>query len=75
MKIDQLICLPKFDINNIEYNNNTLKIFVSFKSKRSQCPVCGIFSASVHDSYTRTISDLPACLSKYNHYHFKNEKF
>ena len=52
MRVNQRICLPKFDINNIEHNNNALKIFVSFKSKRSQFPVCGSFSASVHDSYT-----------------------
>src|SRR5665647_1716536 len=58
MRINHLIGLPKFSINKIEHNNNNLKIFASFKSRRSQCPVCGSFSISVHDSYTRKLADL-----------------
>ena len=60
MIIKCLICLPKFRINRIEHNNIEIKIFASIKSKRSQCPVCGSFSTSVHDSYTRKLADLSA---------------
>ena len=58
MMIERLICLPKFRINKIEYRNTSITIFASIKSRRSQCPACGSFSASVHDSYTRKIADL-----------------
>jgi len=58
--IKRLIFLPGFRINVIEHNNSSINVFASIKSKRSQCPGCGSFSTSVHDSYTRTISDLPA---------------
>ena len=58
MRINRLICLPGFSINNIEHKNNTIKIFASIKSRRSQCPACGGFSTSVHASYTRKIADL-----------------
>jgi transposase len=59
MSLSQLFCMPNLCINNIEHNSSKIKIFASFKTKRSQCPVCGNFSTSVHDTYTRTISDLP----------------
>jgi len=59
MKINRLICISKFRINNIEHDNNTIKIFASIKSNRSKCPDCGFFSSTVHDFYHRTISDLP----------------
>ncbi len=60
MMIKQLINLPNFCINRIEHNNISIKIFASIKSKRSQCPACGNFSTSVHDSYTRKLADLSA---------------
>lgn len=60
--------LPKFDINNIEHSGNSLKLFVSFKSKRSQCPVCKSYIASVHDSYTRVRLALPNFVPCYNDY-------
>ena len=58
MRINHLIGLPKFSIDNIEHNNKNINIFASIKSRRSQCPVCGSFSISVHDSYTRKLADL-----------------
>ena len=58
--IKRLICLPKFHINKIEHNNISINIFASIKSKRSQCPDCGNFSTSVHDTYTRKLADLSA---------------
>ena len=64
MKINRLICLSKFRIKNIEHDNNTIKIFASIRSSRSQCPDCGFFSSSVHDFYHRTISDLPVFQNK-----------
>ena len=58
--IKHLVCFPKFRINKIEHNSSAIKIFASIKSKRSQCPVCGTFSTSVHDTYTRKLADLSA---------------
>ena len=58
--INRIICFPKFHINKIEHNNFVVNIFASVKSKGSQCPVCGSFSTSVHDTYTRKLSDLSA---------------
>ncbi len=58
MRINHLIGLPKFSIDNIEHNNESVNIFASINSRRSQCPVCGSFSNSVHDSYTRKLADL-----------------
>jgi len=58
MRINHLICLPKFCIENIEHKNSVINIFASIKSRRSQCPVCGGFSTSVHDFYTRKLADL-----------------
>ena len=58
--IKRLINLPDFCINKVEHNDITIKIFASIKSKRSQCPDCGSFSTSVHDSYTRKLADLSA---------------
>ena len=52
--------MPGFRIDNIEHNNASINIFASIKSKRSQCPGCGSFSTSVHDSYTRKLADLSA---------------
>lgn len=52
--------MPKFHINKIEHNNISINIFASIKSKRSQCPDCGNFSTSVHDTYTRKLADLSA---------------
>ena len=56
--INRLFSLPKFCITDIEHNNGIAIIFASIKSKQSQCPVCGGFSSSVHDYYTRKIQDL-----------------
>lgn len=58
--IKRLIFLPRFRIDKIEHNNTSINIFASIKSKRSQCPGCGSFSTSVHDSYTRKLADLSA---------------
>ena len=58
--IKRLICLPKFRINKIEHNDLSIKVFASIKSWRSQCPACGSFSTSVHDTYTRKLADLSA---------------
>jgi len=58
MRINSLFGLPKYRIANIEHNNRTVKIIASIKSNRSQCPVCGNFSTSIHDSYVRMIADL-----------------
>ena len=60
MRINNLICLPKFCIKNIEHKNGKIMIFASIKSRRSQCPICGHFSTYVHDYYHRRLSDLPA---------------
>lgn len=60
MKINQLICLPKFSITKIEHFNASITVFASSKSNRSRCPVCERFSSSIHDFYYRTVSDLPA---------------
>jgi len=60
MRINRIICLPKFRIKNIEHKNGKIMIFASIKSKRSQCPICGHFSTTVHDHYHRKLSDLPA---------------
>ncbi len=59
MRINRLIDLPKFGINDIEYNNGKISIFAFIKSCRSQCPICGHFSTAVHDHYHRKITDLP----------------
>lgn len=56
--IKRLIFLPGFRIDNIEHNNSSINVFASIKSKRSQCPGCGSFSTSVHDSYIRKLADL-----------------
>jgi len=58
--IKRLIFLPRFRIDKIEHNNTSINIFASIKSRRSQCPGCGSFSTSVHDSYTRKLADLSA---------------
>jgi len=58
--IKRLIFLPGFRIDNIKHNNSSINVFASIKSKRSQCPGCGSFSTSVHDSYTRKLADLSA---------------
>ncbi|TSA37307.1 MAG: ISL3 family transposase [Porphyromonadaceae bacterium] len=58
MKINQLFCLPRFSISKIEYSINTVKVFASIKTKRSQCPSCGKYSRSIHDYYYRSITDL-----------------
>src|SRR5659263_150393 len=58
--IKRLIFLPGFRIDNNEHNNYSINVFASIKSKRSQCPDCGSFSTSVHDSYTRKLADLSA---------------
>ncbi len=47
------------NLNRIEYNNTTLWINASIKTKRSKCPNCDMFSKKIHDHYIRTISDLP----------------
>lgn len=59
MTIKRLIGLPLLNINNIEYNHATVKIYSSFRTKRAHCPICGKYSNKVHDHYLRTISDLP----------------
>ncbi|MEI7422241.1 MAG: ISL3 family transposase [Prolixibacteraceae bacterium] len=59
MRINHLINLPKFRINDIKHNNGKITIFASVKSIRSQCPLCGHSSSSVHDHYHRKIADLP----------------
>jgi len=59
MRINRLIDLPKFGINDIEHNNGKISIFAFIKSCQSQCPICGHFSSSVHDHYHRKITDLP----------------
>lgn len=58
--IKRLINLPDFCINKVEHSNMSIKIIASINSKRSQCPACGNFSTSVHDSYTRKLVDLSA---------------
>lgn len=58
--IKRLVFLPRFRIDKIEHNNTSINIFASIKSRRSQCPGCGSFSTSVHDSYTRKLADLSA---------------
>lgn len=58
--IKRLINLPNFCINKVEHNNISIKIFASIKSRGSQCPACGNFSTTVHDSYTRKLADLSA---------------
>ena len=60
MRINQLICLPKFTIAKIEHVNASITVFASIKSSRSRCPVCESFSSTVHDIYYRTVADLPA---------------
>lgn len=60
MRINRLICLPKFRVKSIEHKNGEIMIFASIKSKRSPCPICGHFSSTVHDHYHRKLSDLPA---------------
>ena len=64
MTINQLINMPLLKVKKIEYNNSILKIYTSVKAKRSRCPICGKFSNSIHDHYTRTISDLPVFQNK-----------
>lgn len=59
MRINRLINLPKFSINDIEHENGKITIFASIKSSRSQCSICGRSSSSVHDHYHRKIADLP----------------
>lgn len=59
MRINRLINLPKFCINDIEHKHGKINIFASIKSKRAKCPICGHFSSSVHDHYHRKITDLP----------------
>jgi len=58
--IKRLIFLPGFRIDNNEHNLYLINVFASIKSKRSQCPGCGSFSTSVHDSYIRKLADLSA---------------
>ncbi len=59
MRINHFINLPKFCIKDIELENGKISIFASIKSCRSQCPICGHSSNSVHDHYQRKITDLP----------------
>ena len=59
MRINHLINLPRFFIQDIEQKNGKITIFASIKSSRSQCPICGHSSSSVHDHYHRKITDLP----------------
>jgi len=59
MRINHLVDLPRFFIQDIEQKNGKITIFASIKSSRSQCPICGHSSSSVHDHYHRKITDLP----------------
>ncbi len=47
------------NLDKIEYTNDTIWINASSKTKRSRCPDCDKSSKRIHDSYTRTICDLP----------------
>lgn len=60
MRINKLICLPKFAITKTEHVNALITVFASTKTKRSRCPVCETFSSTIHDFYYRKVSDLPA---------------
>ena len=64
MMINQLFNMPLLKVKKIEYNNSIVKIYASVKTKRSRCPICGKFSSTIHDHYTRTISDLPVFQNK-----------
>ena len=55
----QLIDMPFLKFQKIEYSDGVIRIYASFKSRRSKCPKCGRYSKRVHDFYIRTISDLP----------------
>lgn len=57
--IKQLIDMPFLRFQKIEYSDNNIRIYASFKSRGSRCPLCGRYSNRVQDFYYRTISDLP----------------
>jgi transposase len=59
MTINQFFNLPQIRIDKTEKNNGKITIYASIKGKRSKCPKCEKYSYSVHDYYTRIISDLP----------------
>ena len=62
--IKQLIDMPFLKFQKIEYSDNNIRIYASFKSRGSRCPLCGRYSNRVHDFYYRTISDLPVFLNR-----------
>ncbi|MCT4644563.1 MAG: ISL3 family transposase [Carboxylicivirga sp.] len=59
MTIKQLLRISKIKISNIEYKQSLITFHASITSKKAKCPVCNRYSYSVHDRYTRTITDLP----------------
>jgi len=51
--------MPFLKLQKIEYSDGVIRIYASFKSRRSRCRSCGNYSKRVHDYYYRTITDLP----------------
>ena len=49
-----------FVIDGIEVEDSSINLNISFSSKFSTCPKCGVKSERVHSRYTRTIHDLIA---------------
>lgn len=59
--LNQLYSLPGITILEITQAGKQISIICQHKYNRSQCPLCGTRSSTIHSSYNRTIRDLSAC--------------
>lgn len=58
MTINNIIKIPHIRITSFTLCEKHVKLYAVFRSKRHQCPKCGIYSTRVKGRYTRIISHL-----------------
>jgi transposase len=51
---------PDFILTDVCSDTERIELILQSKSRKGACPDCGIFFASIHSRYVRTLADLPA---------------
>ncbi|NLM43765.1 MAG: transposase, partial [Clostridiales bacterium] len=54
-----LLNLKGVFVNKVFHSDDTIKIFISTKPKKTKCPICGSVTSKVHDYRNQIIKDLP----------------
>lgn len=56
--------LDSYNIEDLQNNNECLRVYLTQKRRKASCPRCGKTSRSVHSRYIRTLAHVPITLTR-----------